>query len=56
MNTSRSHLVHALALVMLLLPSVSFAQAGPPGGMIYANDEAYRTVEEDEIHEQDHSF
>ena len=44
MRTCRSNLVHALAMMMLLLPSVSLAQAGPPGGMIYANDELYRTV------------
>jgi hypothetical protein len=41
---------HALALLvtavlaLALLPAASFAQVGPPGGMIYANDELFRTV------------
>jgi hypothetical protein len=30
--------------MVLSLASIAFAQAGPPGGMIYANDELYRTV------------
>jgi hypothetical protein len=34
----------ALAVLSLLLPSVLSAQTGPPGGTIYAHDEAFRTV------------
>jgi len=30
--------------MILSLASIVFAQAGPPGGMIYANDELFRTV------------
>jgi hypothetical protein len=34
----------ALAVMILSTASITFAQAGPPGGMIYANDELFRTV------------
>ena len=43
----RSLLRAAFAAVLLLAavaPSAIQAQAGPPGGMIYANDQSYRTV------------
>lgn len=43
MRILRSDLAGGLAMV-LLMASVSFAQAGPPGGKIYANDELFRTV------------
>jgi hypothetical protein len=33
-----------LAAVSLLLPAVLQAQLGPPGGMIYAHNELFRTV------------
>ena len=44
MRTRRSILASAVAVMSLSLASIVFAQAGPPGGMIYANDELYRTV------------
>ncbi len=34
----------ASAALFVLAQSPAYAQAGPPGGMIYANDELYRTV------------
>jgi hypothetical protein len=37
-------LAAALAVMILSMASIVFAQAGPPGGMIYANDELFRTV------------
>lgn len=43
----RSLLRAAFAAVLLLAPFAStnaIAQAGPPGGMVYANDMVYRTV------------
>lgn len=33
-----------IALLLAALPSMLFAQLGPPGGMIYANDELFRTI------------
>lgn len=31
-------------LALTALPAASFAQLGPPGGMIYADDELFRTI------------
>jgi hypothetical protein len=31
-------------LLVLLIPGLAFAQLGPPSGMIYANDELFRTI------------
>jgi hypothetical protein len=33
-----------LAVSSIGVGSIAFAQVGPPGGMIYAHDETYRTV------------
>lgn len=39
------HRILGVGLASLTVAAVAFAQpAGPPGGMIYANDEAYQTV------------
>jgi len=37
-------LLIAPAALLALTAVTAFAQAGPPGGMIYANDQLYRTV------------
>src|SRR5262245_19371747 len=40
-----SHALRIMALLALAaLPAAAFAQIGPPAGMIYANDELFRTV------------
>jgi hypothetical protein len=37
-------IILALVALMLALPTAAFAGVGPPGGTIYANDVAFRTV------------
>ena len=40
----RSKVIGAALLACLVLVSSAFAQAGPPGGRIWVDDEAYKTI------------
>jgi hypothetical protein len=44
MSPNRALTIPALALAALSLSSVADAQLGPPGGIIYANDQQFQTI------------